>query len=118
MNTDVIEAQSLFKQAWPLGRYDGSVQRVIQEAYRFLSPKLDKTLTYRRVETIWQGKARRIDGEEKDLLRQAVREEHEREIREIRARLAYLAERLSVGDQEFHGPTLEAIRAQAHGKRT
>ena len=111
--SDVAEAQALFKQAWPESKFGFSVKVMIAEAYRFMSPRLEKRLTYRRVETIWQGTARRIDGEEKDVLRLAVLEEHRREQREIRARLAYLDARLASVDEEFHGPTLEAMREQA-----
>jgi hypothetical protein len=112
--SDVLEAQALFRQAWPEWRFGGSVKAMITEAYRFMSPKLDKTLTYRRVETIWQAKARRIDGEEKDVLRLAVLQEHRREQAEIRARLAYLDERLANVDADYFGPQMEAIRAQTH----
>jgi hypothetical protein len=114
MSTDVIEAQTLFKQAWPEKRFGFSVKAMITEAYRFMSPKLEKTLTYRRVETIWQGTARRIDGEEKDVLRLAVLQEHRREQAEIRARLAWLDERLAVVDPEFFGPEMEARRTQTN----
>lgn len=114
MSSDVAEAQALFKQAWPETKFGFSVKVMITEAFRYMSPRLEKKLTYRRVETIWQGTARRIDGEEKDVLRQAVKEEHAREIRELRARLAYLDERLAASDEEFHQPTLEALRSQAH----
>lgn len=111
---DVLEAQALFKDAFPRWRYS-SVKDMINDGYRVLSRQVTKEFTHRRVETIWQGTARRIDGEEKDALRLAAVEEHRREQKELRARLAALDERLSTTDPEFHGPSLEAYRAQASG---
>jgi hypothetical protein len=111
---DVLEAQTLFKEAWPENRFGFSVKAMITEAYRFMSPKLDKKLTYRRLETIWQGTARRIDGEEKDVLRLAVLQEHRREQREIRARLAYLDERLADVDARASGKQVESRGAGAY----
>lgn len=112
MSADVIEAQTLFKQAWPSTRFGGSVQLMIKEAYRYMSPRLDKPLTYRRVETIWHGTARRIDGEEKDVLRQAVREEHIREQAELRARLAVLDAQLASVDEEVSRRSLAKVGTQ------
>ena len=94
---DVFEAQSLFKEAFPLRRYE-SVKDMINAAYRWMSPRVSKDITHRRLETIWQAKARRIDGEEKDALRRAVIEEQRREQKELRARLASLDARLSAVD--------------------
>lgn len=99
---DVLEAQSLFKEAFPLRRY-GSVKEMINAAYRSMAPRLSKEFTHRRIETIWQAKARRIDGEEKDALRRAVIEENRREQQELRARLASLDARLAAVDQGLDG---------------
>lgn len=111
---DVLEAQALFKDAFPRWRYS-SVKDMINDGYRTLSKRVTKEFTHRRVETIWQGTARRIDGEEKDALRLAAAEEHRREQRELRARLAALDARLATTDPEFHRPSLEAYRAQSSG---
>lgn len=107
--SDVVEAQELFRMAFPARRF-GSVKEMLNEAHRFIAPKVAKEFTHRRVRSIWEGAARRIDGEEKDALRLAVIEEDRREQRELRARLAALDARLSTVDPEFHGPALAAHR--------
>jgi len=125
---DVLEAQTLFKDAFPRWRYS-SVKEMINDGYRFLSRQASKDITHRRVETIWQGTARRIDGQEKDALRKAVEverlrrvdaakeaiEEDRREQKQLRARLAALDARLATTDPEFFGPAMEAHSAQASG---
>lgn len=112
--SDVAETHLLFQQAFPLRRY-GSVKAMINAAVTFISPRVQKEFTHRRARSIWEQSARRIDGEEKDAIRQAVIEEDRREQREIRARLAALDARLASVDEAFHGPTLEALRSQASG---
>lgn len=114
---DVLETQALFKAAFPRWRYS-SVKEMINDGYRVLSRTVSKDLTHRRVETIWQGTARRIDGQEKDALRLAAIEEDRREAREIRARLAALDARLSTVDPEFHSPALAAYREATRGYRS
>lgn len=111
---DVVYAQGLFKEAFPERRY-GSVKEMLNAAYRAISPKVRKEFTHRRARSIWEGAARRIDSEEVDALRLVIVEEHRREQRELRARLASLDARLATTDPEFFGPTLEAYRAQASG---
>lgn len=127
---DVLEAQILFKDAFPRWRYS-SVKEMINDGYRFLSRQVAKDITHRRVETIWQGTARRIDGQEKDALRKAVEverlrkvaaakeaiEEDRREQRELRARLAALDARLSTIDPEFNSPALAAYREATRNHR-
>lgn len=51
---DVLEAQELFKAAFPRWRY-ASVKEMVNDGYAFLSRRLSKDVTHRRVETIWQG---------------------------------------------------------------
>lgn len=111
---DVLEAQALFKDAFPRREYP-SVKDMINHGYSTLSKLLRKEITHRRIETIWQGTAKRIDGEEKDALRAVILEKDRHEQKQLRARLAALDERLAVTDPEFFGPTLEAYRAQARG---
>lgn len=112
--SDVLEAHDLFTQAFPERRY-GSVKEMLNDAVRFIAPKVQKPFGHRRARSIWEKTARRIDGAEKDVLRLAVVEEHKREHRELRARLATLDERLSTVDPEFFGPSMEAHRASASG---
>jgi hypothetical protein len=109
---DVLETHELFTQAFPERRF-GSIKEMLNEAVKFIAPKVEKEFTHRRARAIWEKKARRIDGEEKDALRLAVIEEDRREQRELRARLAALDERLSTVDQEFHSPALAAYREAA-----
>ena len=73
--------------------------------------------TFRRVKGHWYGDARRIDLIEMDAARDAARRlRDDAEIRadnqRLRSRLAILEARLSVGDEEFHGPARDALRQQ------
>lgn len=122
--SDVVETQSLFDQAFPTWRY-GSVKAAQNEAVRVISRLVMKEFTHRRARAISEGKARRIDGEEKDAFRiaaenerlrkireaKATLDEHRREQDELRSRLAALDARLSMVDEAFHGPQMEAYRA-------
>jgi hypothetical protein len=101
---DVLEAHALFSEAFPERRY-GSVKEMFNAAVRFVSPRVSKKFTHRRARSIWEKTARRIDGEEKDVLRLAVIEEHKREHRELRARLDTLSKLLAVSDEERHRQT-------------
>lgn len=87
--SDTISAQDLMQQAFPTRR-TGSVKASIYEAYKLIRPMLIKEFTPRRARSIWEGKARRIDGEEMDALREALRLEALREHKEITERLAEL----------------------------
>lgn len=111
---DVLETHELFIQAFPERRY-GSVKDMLCAAVIDMNRRVTKKFTYRRARTIWEKTARRIDGEEKDALRQAIIEEDRREQKELRARLAALDERLAAVDQELPGSSLAAHRAQASG---
>lgn len=112
--SDTLYAQNLFSEAFPKWRY-GSVKAMVREAHTFIGRRVVKDFTYRRARSIWEGKARRIDGEELDALRAAVFEETRREQRELRARLGALDEMLARVDEAFHGETLAAIREQTRG---
>lgn len=100
--SDVCLAQDLMRGAFPKSRY-GKVESVFYEARKFISPRVRKEFTLRRVRTIWEGKARRIDSEEMEALKAALFEEHQREQRELRARLASLDEKLAAFDQRQAG---------------
>lgn len=65
----------------------GSVKAAQIAAYDFIRPRVNKHLKLRRVRQLWEGKATRVDGEEKDALPQAEVEEARNEQRELRARL-------------------------------
>lgn len=92
--SDTLRAQQLFFEAYPEIRYS-SVKELYREAHKFISKHVKKDLTFRRIRSIKEGKARRIDGEEMDALRLAVYEETKREQQLLRARLATLDEKLA-----------------------
>lgn len=87
--TDVFYAQSLLREAFPRSRY-GKVDAVFYEARKFINKRVNKEVTLRRIRTIWEGTARRIDSEEMEALKAALIEEERREQKELRARLAAL----------------------------
>lgn len=87
--SDTISAQNMMQQAFPTRR-TGSVKASVYEAYKLIRPMLVKEFTPRRARSIWEGTARRIDGEEIDALREAIKLEARREHEEISKRLAEL----------------------------
>lgn len=111
---DVAQTNILFQQAFPLRRY-GSVKEMINASVRFIAPRVHKDFTHRRARSIWEGTARRIDGEEKDAFRQAVIEEDRREQRELRARLAALDARLAMVDEAFFSEQMAGHREYSSG---
>jgi hypothetical protein len=92
--TDAFYAQNLLREAFPESRY-GSVKGAIFAAYRFVRPKVSKELTPRRIRSIREGTARRIDAEEMAALKLAIIEEAHREQQELRARLAALDKKVA-----------------------
>ncbi|NTG86174.1 hypothetical protein G6L15_08445 [Agrobacterium rhizogenes] len=92
--SDAFYAQNLLREAFPERRY-GSVKGAIFAAYRFVSPKVSKDLTQRRIRAIRDGTARRIDAEEMEALKAAIIEEAHREQQELRARLAALDKKVA-----------------------
>lgn len=111
---DVVYAKNLFEEAFPLWRY-GSVKAMTRAAHTFVSRRVTKEFTFRRARSIWEGKARRIDGEEIDALREAVYEETRREQQELRTRLAELDKILAGGDAPEAGKTLAETRSFFRG---
>lgn len=95
--SDAFYAQNLLREAFPESRY-GSVKGAIFAAYRFVSPKVTKQVTPRRIRSIRDGKARRIDAEEMEALKAAIIEEAHREQQELRARLAALDKKVAAFD--------------------
>ena len=99
---DICLAQGLLRDAFPARRY-GKVEGAFYEAHRFISRRVQKQFTLRRVRSIWEGTARRIDSEEMEALKAALFEEHQREQRELRARLASLDEKIAAFDARVAG---------------
>ena len=105
--SDTAYAQSLFNEAFPVGRH-GSVKAALYAGYRFLSPRLQKDFTLRRARAIREGQAKRIDAEEMAALKAAQLEEARNEQKELRARLARLDAALALLDEEAIGGPLAA----------
>lgn len=103
--SDICVAQSLLRDAFPARRY-GKVESAFYEAHKFISRRVRKDFTMRRVRSIWEGTARRIDSEEMDALREAVKEEARREQIELRNRLASLDAKIAAYETFANRPVL------------
>ena len=107
--SDVAYAQDLFRKAFPVKRY-GKVEAALYEAYRFMKPlvetRIQREFTMRRVRTLHEGTARRVDGAELDALKRAQIEELKRERKEILGRLEHLEKALAVADPISLGQTV------------
>lgn len=114
--TASCEAQNLLRDAFPVRRY-GKVEAAFYEAHKFISRRVRKDFTMRRVRAIWEGKARRIDSEEMDALRLAKIEETRREQKELRARLAALDEMLANVDAALAGASVAREGERLRGAR-
>lgn len=114
--SDIAYAKRLMDEAFPPQRF-GNVQSALLEAYRFMKPKveprIERPFTFRRVRSLHEGSARRVDGAELDALKLAQIEEARREHRELRARLAHLEEALAMADAVEAGASVGACRSQA-----
>lgn len=95
--SDVVYSQSLLREAFPAGHY-GSVKAALYAAQRFVNQRTMKDFTHRRARSIWEGRARRIDSEETDALREAVIEQARRERNDLVARMAALDAKLANAD--------------------
>lgn len=95
--SDITFAQQTIREAFPRERH-GSVFAAQLEAYNFLKRHVAKPITLRRVRSLWEGAAKRLDGEEKDALRRAKIEEARREQERLRQRLSELDETLALLD--------------------
>lgn len=87
-------AQELMRDAYPKWFY-GSVDAIVFEASEFMSGRLKKRVTPRRMRSIWEGKARRIDADERDALEEAKLEGLRKSQAELRSRLASIDEALA-----------------------
>lgn len=88
--------------AFPRERH-GSVYAAQYAAFSFLRSALSKSVTFRRVRSIWEGKARRIDAEEAEALKAAKFEEAQRAREELKDRLSRLDAELATLRQEMAG---------------
>jgi hypothetical protein len=91
----------------------GSVKAAQIAAYDFMKGRVNKELKLRRIRQLWEGKASRVDGEEKDALREAQIEEARNEHQTLRRRLAEIETLLAVADQAIAGAALGRGRQSA-----
>lgn len=110
MSSAIFEARDLFREAFSLRRY-GKLDNAFYHAVRFISPKVQKEFTARRARSIHEGTARRIDSEEMDALREAVKEEARREQIELRTRLASLDAKIAAFDAATSRQAVAADRS-------
>lgn len=120
----LCEAQFLVKRLG--GGNDVRPQLGIRTAFRrihcWCGANKREALSHNRVRDCWYGRRSiSVSADELEILRAAARGKHveadprEKEIAELRGRLAALETRLSVSDAEFHLPTLDALRAIPRG---
>jgi len=115
--SDTAYYSGIMREAYPVPRRYSTVKGALNEAVRFIAPKVSKDFSHRRARAIWEGRARRIDAEEAAALRLAEIEEGRREQRELRQRLARLDAALAVADEAFHCETRTAMQSQMGGLR-
>lgn len=105
--SDTAFMQNNLPEVFDPRRY-GSVKAAQYAAYDFMKGRVKKPLKLRRIRQLWEGQAARVDGEEKDALREARIEEARNEYQALRRRLETLEATLAVVDQEFFGPQMDA----------
>ncbi len=112
--SDTVFMQNNLPEVFDPRRY-GSVKAAQIAAYDFMKGRVKKQLKLRRIRQLWEGQAARVDGEEKDALREAQIEEARNEYQALRCRLASLEAALGVADPEFFGPQMDAYRGPSNG---
>ena len=112
--SDTVFMQDNLPEVFDPRRY-GSVKAAQIAAYDFMKGRVSKNLKLRRVRQLWEGKAARVDGEEKDALREAKIEEARNEYKALRGRIASLEAALAAVDPDFFGPQMDAYRGPTNG---
>ena len=107
--SDTTFMQNNLPEVFDPRRY-GSVKAAQIAAYDFMKGRVRKELKLRRIRQLWEGKASRVDGEEKDALREAKIEEARNEYKSLRRRLEHLETLLAVAGQEGGGDALDCGR--------
>lgn len=109
--SDAIQARELFREAFPVSRY-GKVAAALLEGYRFMKPlvetRIDRAFTMRRVRSLHEGKAKRVDGAELDALKLAKFEEERREYKELKKRLEQMEGALAMADATLSRQAVDA----------
>jgi hypothetical protein len=112
--SDTVFMQNNLPEVFDPRRY-GSVKAAQIAAYDFMKGRVKKQLKLRRIRQLWEGQAARVDGEEKDALREAKIEEARNEYQALRRRLESLETALAVVDPDFFGPQMDAYRGPESG---
>lgn len=112
--SDTTFMQNNLPEVFDPRRY-GSVKAAQIAAYDFMKGRVNKTLKLRRIRQLWEGKASRVDAEEKDALVEAQIEEARNEYHALRHRLAHLEAVLAVADQAHFGASLDGRRWTPRG---
>jgi len=118
--TDVAMAQSLVQETWPeragrpvkvcLGMIYEAVKRVERKLPKDIQRQRPRQWTERRVRSIWNAEARRIDNYEMADLEMAAAEEARNEFRQSVQRAARMAAFLAATEPDFHGPEIDRLR--------
>lgn len=112
----MVEEASLLLRELSLPWADGEkVKSAVGRAARLAR------LAYWRTFDLWYRKAHRVEEYELDQIREAVRLKNEqaaqRELSDLRNRLAVLQARLDAGDADFYRPTIDVVRQTLRGRR-
>lgn len=112
--SDTTFMQNNLPEVFDPRRY-GSVKAAQIAAYDFMKGRVKKQLKLRRIRQLWEGRATRVDGEEKDALREARIEEARNEYKALRRRLEILEAALAQDDTAPFGPPLGSHRGSESG---
>lgn len=119
--SDVTDAQARMHLAWPDLERRVCVEDTLYRAWLFMrpivQPRISRKFTLRRVRSIHEGNARRIDGAEFDALDLAIIKEAHNEQERLRTRLALLDERIAAFDAKMAEQAMatEVARVRRHG---
>lgn len=115
--SDIAFAQELINEAFPRQKY-GKASAAAYAAYRFLKPlvepRIERPFTERRVRSLYEGAARRVDGAELEALKAAKFQRMRDEQKELRERLSRLDVELAEISAELAG---RQSRAKGHAAR-
>jgi hypothetical protein len=118
--TDVFMAQALVQETWPeragrpvklcIAMIFDAVKRVERKQPDAVLRQRPRQWTERRVRSIWNAEARRIDNYEMADLERAAAEEARSEFKTSIKRAARMASFLAAQDADFHGPEIDRLR--------
>lgn len=118
--SDVSMAQALVQETWPeragrpvktcIATIFDALKRVERRQPAAVVALRPRQWTERRVRSIWNGEARRIDNYEMADLERAAAEEAKSEFRQSVNRAARMAAFLAAQGEGFHGPEIDRLR--------